>query len=56
LRDLASRARPVRHRRLRRTAVDDESPADRGGGVRGREAKDVRVFIDPFLMQNRINT
>ena len=53
--DLASRARPVRHRGLRRTAVDDESPADRRGGVRGRKAEDVGVFVDPFLMPNRID-
>ena len=48
--DLASRARPVGHRRLRRTAVHDESPADRRGGVGGREAEDVGVLVDPFLM------
>ena len=53
--DLASRARPVRHRRLRRTAVDDEGAADRRGGVRRREPKDVRVLVDPLLMPNGVD-
>ena len=55
LRDLASRARPVRHRGLRRTAVDDERPADRRGGVCNCEAEDVGIFVDPFLMPNPID-
>ena len=52
---LASRARPLRHRRLSRTAVDDESAADRRGGVRSRKAEDVGVCVDPLLMSNRIH-
>ena len=46
LRDLAARARPIRHSRLGRAAVDDEGPADRRGGVGGRLAQDVGVFVD----------
>ena len=52
---LASRARPVRHRGLRRTAVDDEGAADRRGRVRRREPKDVGVLVDPLLMPNGID-
>ena len=55
LRDLASRAGPVRHRRLRRTAVDDEGSADRRGGVRRRKPENVRVLVDALLMLNRVD-
>ena len=46
--DLASRARPSAIAVCVGLAVDDESPADRRGCVRGRKAKDVGVFVDPL--------
>ena len=55
LRDLASRAGPVRHRRLRRAAVDDERAAHRRGGVRRRKPEDVGVLVDPLLMSNGVD-
>ena len=50
LRDLAARAGPVRHRGLRRAAVDDEGAAHRRRGVGGGEPEDVRVLVDALLM------
>ena len=55
LRDLAPRARPFRHRRLGRAAVDHEGAAERRGGVGGREPEDVGVLVDALLVLDRID-
>ena len=55
LRDLASRARAFRHRRLGRAAVDDERAAERRGGVGGGQPEDVGVLVDALLVLDRID-
>ena len=39
--DLAARAGAIRHRGLRRAAIDHERPAQRRGRIRRRQAEDV---------------
>ena len=53
LRDLAARARAIRHRGLGRAAVDHERPAHRGGGIRGRQPEDVRILVDALVITQR---
>ena len=48
--DLTARARPVRHGRLGRAAVDHECAADGRGGVGDGEACDVGIFVDGFAV------
>ena len=55
LRDLAARARLIRHRRLGRAAVDDEGPADRRGGVGGREPRMSAFSSTRSLMLVRVD-
>src|ERR1700741_4697409 len=54
LRDLAARARLIRHCCLGRAAVDDEGPADRRCGVGGGYAQNVCVFVDAFFEGRRV--
>ena len=53
LRDLAARARAIRHGGLRRAAVDHEGPAQRGGRIRGGQPEDVRILVDALVMAHR---
>jgi hypothetical protein len=48
-------AGPIRHRRLRRAAVDDECAAHGGRGVRRRQSQDVRVLVEALVMALREN-
>ena len=50
LRELAARARAIRHGGLGRAAVDHERPAHGGGGIRRRQPEDVRVLVDPLAI------
>ena len=50
LRELAARARALRHRGLRRAPVDDESPAHPGGRIRGGQPEDVGILVHALTM------
>jgi hypothetical protein len=48
--DLAARAGPIRHRGLRRAAVDHKRSAHRSDCIRHRQPEDVGVLLDPFVV------